>query len=158
MSEITPVRIAFICTHNACRSILCEVIARELGRGRIETASAGASPRGVVHPQTIDYLASRGYATSGLASKGFEALEEFDPEVVITVCDNAANEACPVWMGRALKVHWGLPDPTAGDRTKEETHAAFDEVCARLEARVNEWLDASIESLDRSGIEALLTQ
>ena len=105
-------KILFICTHNRCRSILAEAIARHVSNGALDVRSAGSSPEGVVFPGTLKYLERQGISTEGLASQGWDEHESFAPDVVITVCDNAAGEACPAWMGKAARVHWGLPDPS----------------------------------------------
>lgn len=118
-------KILFICTHNRCRSILSEAIANHLSSGQIIAYSAGSSPAGEVHPLTIKYLAARGIATEGLSSQSWDDFEQMNPDLVITVCDNAANESCPIWFGNTLKVHWGLPDPSKLQGTDAEIEAAF---------------------------------
>lgn len=105
-------KILFICTHNRCRSILAEAIARHVSNGALDVRSAGSSPEGVVFPGTLKYLERQGIGIEGLVSESWDAHESFAPDVVITVCDNAAGEACPAWMGKAARVHWGLPDPS----------------------------------------------
>lgn len=88
-------KILFLCTHNACRSVLSEVISRHLANGQLEVASAGSQPSGKVHPETLRHLQDRGYSTDNLHSKGFDDLADFKPDAVITVCDRAAKEPCP---------------------------------------------------------------
>lgn len=105
-------KILFICTHNRCRSILAEAIARHVSGGALDVRSAGSNPEGVVFPGTLTYLQRQGITTEGLASQGWDEHEAFQPDVVVTVCDNAAGETCPAWMGKAARVHWGLPDPS----------------------------------------------
>lgn len=156
-------KILFICTHNACRSILSEVIARTLGKGRLETASAGSAPRGVVHPLTLKYLSKHGYSTEGLTSQSWDELSNFDPDVVITVCDSAAGEACPVWMGNTLKVHWGLPDPSkghsSGENDSEEQEAeAFAHVINVIEKRIKTLLEKDFEEMDADQFKTELQQ
>lgn len=109
--------ILFLCTHNSCRSILAEAITRHLvlqlgNQSDVVVASAGSSPRSIVHPLTLQYLTQRSVDTKNLQSKSWDDLADFNPDLVITVCDLAAGESCPVWFGRAVKGHWGLPDPT----------------------------------------------
>ncbi|AUD78879.1 low molecular weight phosphatase family protein [Kangiella profundi] len=161
-------KILFICTHNACRSVLGEVIARTLGKGRLETASAGSAPRGIVHPLTLKYLSQHGYSTDGLTSQSWDELSDFDPDVVITVCDSAAGESCPLWMGKTLKVHWGLPDPSkgpssgesvSGDHASEEEEAkAFAHVIKVIEKRINTLLEKDFEHMDADQLKTELQQ
>jgi arsenate reductase len=149
-------KLLFVCTHNACRSILSEVIARELGEGRLETASAGSNPSGKVHPLTLQHLKSHGYSADGLTSKGFAEVESFAPDAVITVCDHAASEPCPIWLGNAVKAHWGLTDPTHSQGSKEEQAENFGLVIATIESRIKALLQGSLESIDAKELEALL--
>jgi arsenate reductase len=129
------IKLLFICTHNACRSILAEVIVRDRAGDHVMTASAGSAPSGRIHPLTIEHLTRHGYPTTGLVSGGYEDVGDFKPDVVITVCDRAAGEACPLWLDATPKVHWGLPDPSHLEGTEEERTAAFDSVIATLETR-----------------------
>jgi arsenate reductase len=134
------VKLLFICTHNRCRSILCEAIANQRGAGVLRAASAGSAPVEVVHPLTLRYLNERGYETLGLSSQSWLDLESFDPDRVITVCDSAAGEACPLWMGEVEKIHWGLPDPSRVEGDDEAIRSAFMAVIDRIENQVDEWL------------------
>lgn len=128
-------KILFLCTHNRCRSILAEAIARHVSNGALEVRSAGSSPEGVVFPGTLQYLARQGISTEGLSSQGWDEHEAFAPDIVITVCDNAAGEACPVWMGKAIKVHWGLPDPSKlADGAMQQ--GMFDQVGRMIQQRL----------------------
>jgi arsenate reductase len=126
----------YICTHNRCRSILSEAITNHLGQGRIKAFSAGSQPCGEVHPMSIRYLEESGIATDGLQSKSWDAFETDQPEVVVTVCDSAASESCPVWFGDTVKVHWGLPDPSKLEGSEEEIREAFYRVMETIERRV----------------------
>ena len=135
MDQNTPA-ILFVCTHNACRSILCEVIAREMAGNRLRAASAGSHPTGEIHPLTLEYLKEHNYSTDGLSSKSLDEVAHFKPDIVITVCDSAAGESCPVWLDRAEKVHWGLIDPTAIEGAKEARQKVFDEVIRIIESRM----------------------
>lgn len=105
-------KLIFLCTHNACRSILAEAIFQQRGDGLVLAASAGSAPSGVVHPRTLRHLVSRGYDPAGLFSKSMDEASDFQPDAVITVCDGAAEKACPVWLDTTPRVHWPLPDPT----------------------------------------------
>jgi len=133
------VKLLFICTHNRCRSILCEAIASQRGAGSLEAASAGSAPVEAVHPLTLQYLEERGYQTAGLRSQSWHDLEGFEPDRVITVCDSAAGEACPLWMGEVEKHHWGLPDPSRVEGDDEAIRSAFMAVIDRIENKVDEW-------------------
>ena len=133
-------KLLFICTHNRCRSILSEVITNQRARGILTAASAGSAPVDAVHPLTLRFLQERGYDTAGLASQSWADLEAFEPDRVITVCDTAAGEACPLWMSDVEKVHWGLPDPSRVDGDDETVRAAFMAVIDRIELKVDEWM------------------
>ena len=118
-------KILYICTHNRCRSILSEAITNHASQGVIEAKSAGSQPVGEVHPLSIKYLAQSGIATSGLTSQSWDEFEAFAPDVVVTVCDSAAAETCPVWFGDAITVHWGLSDPSKIEGSDADIETAF---------------------------------
>src|SRR5690606_32832369 len=126
-----PLKLLFICTHNRCRSILAEAIGRHVGGDLLQVASAGSEPAGKVHPLTLEALARHGITDSGLHSKSWDALSGYQPDFVITVCDRAAAEACPLWLGLATRVHWGLQDPSALTDDTGACQAAFDH-CIRI--------------------------
>ncbi|MDQ7049701.1 MAG: arsenate reductase ArsC [Enterobacterales bacterium] len=132
--------ILFLCTHNACRSILAESIANSIGKNLWQAFSAGSTPAGKVHPETIYQLISRHYPVEGLLSKSWDELTDIKPDIVITVCDQAAGEACPVWFGQAIKGYWGLPDPTKA--LPDEREAVFKLVMNTLEQRLLKLADA----------------
>lgn len=104
-------RVLFMCTANSCRSILSEAMFNHLAPDGFEAVSAGSFPKGQVLPRSLTTLQQAGISTEGLSSKGNDAFESNPPDIVITVCDKAAGEACPVYFGPALKAHWGLEDP-----------------------------------------------
>ncbi|UAA39790.1 arsenate reductase ArsC [Paraneptunicella aestuarii] len=130
-------KILYICTHNRCRSILSEAITNHLSQGEIEAKSAGSQPSGQVHPLTLKYLQDAGISIDGLQSQSWDELENFEPDVVITVCDSAANETCPVWFGKAIKIHWGLADPSKIEGTDAEIEKAFHAVMSEISERVS---------------------
>ena len=132
-------KLLFVCTHNRCRSILCEAIASQRGAGFLEAASAGSAPVDEVHPLTLRYLEERGYQTTGLQSQSWEDLAAFNPDRVVTVGDSAAGETCPLWMGEVEKHHWGLPDPSRVEGDDEAIRSAFMAVIDRIEHKVDEW-------------------
>ncbi|MFL2503285.1 MAG: arsenate reductase ArsC [Luminiphilus sp.] len=133
-------KLLFICTHNRCRSILSEAVTNQRARGILTAASAGSAPVDAVHPLTLRFLQERGYDTAGLASQSWVDLKAFEPDRVITVCDTAAGEACPLWMSAVEKLHWGLPDPSRVDGDDETVRAAFMAVIDRIELKVDEWM------------------
>lgn len=137
--------VLFLCTGNSARSILAEVLLNDLGRERYHAYSAGSRPTGSINPGALEKLAAEGHATDGLESKSWgrfsgEDAPEFD--IVITVCDNAAGESCPVWNGAPVTVHWGIPDPAWFD-DEEARQAAFDLAYARLRRRIEAMLRLS---------------
>lgn len=166
MTEVvaTPLNILFLCTGNSARSILAEAIANRLGGGRIVAYSAGSFPKGQVHPQALAALTRRGYATDTLRSKAwdeFAAPGAPDLHIVITVCDNAAGEVCPIWPGAPVSAHWGLLDPAAVKGSDTEIAAAFAATYRALEARIKAlavlpFRDADPASLKRR-LDALAT-
>ena len=149
-------KILFICTHNRCRSILSEAITNHLAGGRITAYSAGSQPAGQVHPLSLKYLQQRGISIEGLKSQSWDDFESIAPDVVITVCDSAASESCPVWFGDTVKVHWGLPDPSKLVGTDEQLQAAFFAVMDTISARIHALLAIDFESLSREQLQIIL--
>ena len=139
-------KLLFICTHNRCRSILCEAIVNQRGAGLVQAASAGSAPVDAVHPLTLRYLEERGYETADLQSQSWQDLEGFEPDRVITVCDSAAGEVCPLWMGEIEKHHWGLPDPSRAEGDEAAIRTAFMAVMDRIESKVDEWTHEARDS------------
>lgn len=134
-------KVLYMCTHNRCRSILCEAITNHLADGIIEARSAGSHPAGVVHPLTLKYLSLAGIPTDNLHSKSWDEMEHFSPDLVVTVCDAAAGEACPIYFGDSLKVHWGLQDPSALEGSEEEKRQAFIDSIHIITSRTNRLLE-----------------
>ncbi len=149
-------KLLFICTHNRCRSILAEAIANQFGQGRLLARSAGSQPVGEVHPLSLKYLAEQGISIAGLCSQSWDEHESWAPDVVITVCDSAAGEACPVWFGNAVRVHWGLADPSAIDGSEAEVRQAFLTTIGALKGRIEKLLSFNFESMSREELLALL--
>ncbi len=141
-------KILYICTHNRCRSILSEAISNHRAADVIQARSAGSQPSGEVHPLSLRYLAEAGIATTGLISQSWDELEDFAPDLVITVCDAAAGESCPLWFGKSLKVHWGLADPSRLQGSEEEIAAAFRDCIDEISQRVDALKD--IAQLDKA--------
>jgi len=131
--------VLFLCTGNSARSILAEALIGRLGGGRFRGFSAGSHPKGAVHPLALDLLRSLGYPTEQFRSKGWgEFALPGAPELdsVITVCDNAAAEVCPVWPGSPVTAHWGVPDPAAAEGDEPARKAAFRSAYRELEHRI----------------------
>jgi arsenate reductase len=155
-------KILYICTHNRCRSILSEAITNHIAhtqsQGSIQAKSAGSQPAGEVHPLSIQYLQEAGIPTKGLASQSWDELETFAPDVVVTVCDSAAGESCPVWFGKSVKVHWGLTDPSKVEGSEKEKAQAFRETIAEIQQRVTELLALAKEKLTQNELRSALNQ
>lgn len=137
-----------LCTGNSARSILGEAIINRLGEGRFRGFSAGSFPKGEVHPGALRLLARHGYSTEGLRSKSWDefAAPGAPPiDVVITVCDNAAGEICPIWPGHPVKAHWGLPDPAAATGDNASIDAAFEAAHAALSQRIAKLVELPIK-------------
>jgi arsenate reductase len=146
--------VLFLCTGNSARSILAESILTRLGGGRFKAFSAGSQPKGQVHPMALEVLKEYNYPHDGYRSKNwleFEAEGAPQMDFVITVCDNAAGETCPVWPGQPMTAHWGIEDPAAveGDGQKLAFITAFNQMRRRLEL---------FTSLPASGLERLELQ
>ncbi|WP_116368800.1 arsenate reductase ArsC [Parahaliea mediterranea] len=141
-------KILFVCTHNRCRSVLSEAVARHRAGDVLDVRSAGSQPAEVVHPLTLHYLAEAGYPVDGLRSQSWDAFADFAPDLVITVCDATAGEACPLYLGQSLKVHWGLSDPSAMHGDEAAQGAAFRACIDEIERRV-----AVLAALARDGVQ-----
>jgi arsenate reductase len=151
--------VLFLCTGNSARSILAESILAKDGAGRFRAFSAGSQPKGGVNPFALKVLQSFDYPAKGFRSKSWEEFASPDAPVmdfVFTVCDNAAGEACPIWPGRPVTAHWGVPDPAAAEGDERERRAAFQAAARTLRRRI-ERLDAlPIDSMDATALKARL--
>jgi arsenate reductase len=155
----TPFTVLVLCTGNSARSILGEALFNHLGQGRVRAFSAGSRPKGVPHPGALRLLARRGIDTATFRSKSWD--EFTGPgapriDLAITVCGNAAGEACPVFLGSPLKAHWGLPDPADVSGTEAEVDAAFEETWRLLELRVRAFLALDRAALSTPALQAAL--
>ena len=151
-------KVLFLCTANSCRSILSEALFNHLVPGGMRAFSAGSEPKGFVHPLTLKALERAGVACDGLFSKPIEAHAELQPDVVITVCDKAAGEACPVFFGPALRAHWGLADPSEATGSDAAIAAAFDATVARIKTRIQAFLALPFDQLDSVALRAELAR
>ncbi|WP_321354444.1 arsenate reductase ArsC [Pseudomonas extremaustralis] len=128
-------KVLFMCTANSCRSILSEAMFNHLAPPGFQAVSSGSFPKGQVLPRSLSTLQAAGISTEGLYSKGNEAFEGSPPDLVITVCDKAAGEACPVYFGPAVKAHWGLEDPSDVNGDEASVQAAFDATLETIATR-----------------------
>ncbi len=151
-------KILYICTHNRCRSILSEAITNHMSNGGLQAYSAGSQPVGQVHPLSLKYLEEKGISTAGLTSQSWDDFEAEQPDIVVTVCDSAAAEVCPVWFGDTIKVHWGLPDPSKLQGSEAEIRNAFYAVMDTIEQRVDKLLRLDLESLSKTERQSALNQ
>jgi arsenate reductase (thioredoxin) len=151
--------VLFLCTGNTARSILAESILRKEGRGRFRSFSAGSQPKGRVNPFAIKVLASMDYSTDDLRSKSWEEFASPDApkmDFVFTVCDNAAQESCPVWPGQPMSAHWGIEDPAEVVGTDLEKEAAFVTAFRLLRNRIAVFTSLPLASIDRLSLGARL--
>ena len=151
-------KILYICTHNRCRSILSEAITNHLSAGRIIAKSAGSQPAGAVHPLSLKYLSEAGISIEGLRSQSWDDFADFNADVVVTVCDSAAAEACPVWFGDSVKVHWGLSDPSKLQGSEEELAAAFRATISQISQRVEQLLAIRVDLNDKAALKQALAE
>ena len=146
----TPYNVLFLCTGNSARSVLAEAQLNALAPHRFKAYSAGSQPAGAVNPFTLDFLRSSGLPTEGLRSKSWsEFAAEGAPHMdfIITVCDQAAGEACPVWPGHPAVAHWGAPDPAAATGSDADKRHAFVQVAALLRRRIELFTSLPLDSL-----------
>lgn len=151
--------VLFLCTGNSARSILGEVLMNHDGKGRFRAFSAGSQPKGEVHPMSIEVLTGLGFSTEGVRSKSWDEFSGPDAPVfdfIFTVCDNAAGEVCPVWLGHPMTAHWGIEDPAAVEG--EGQREAFVQALRYLRRRIELFLALPIESLDKMAMERKLKE
>jgi arsenate reductase len=151
VSESAPYNVLFLCTANSARSILAEQLLKHWGRGRFRAYSAGSRPSGTVHPIALALLEQMNLSTAGLRSKSWDELAGPDAprfDFVITVCDRAAAEVCPVWPGAPMTAHWGVADPAAVEGDEPQRWLAFRQAFRELENRIKIFTSLPIKSLD----------
>ncbi len=148
--------VLFLCTHNSARSVLAEAIMNGLGGGRFRGFSAGSSPKGKVNPFAIQLLERLNYDTSEIRSKSWDEFAMPDApkmDFVFTVCDNAANETCPVWPGQPASAHWGVPDPSETKGSDAEIAAGFADTHRVLYQRISIFTNLPIAELDQLALQ-----
>lgn len=148
--------VLFICTGNSARSILAEGLMNQLGGDRFRAYSAGSHPKGTVHPLALQTLAGWRVPTDGFRSKGWEEFARPEApalDFVLTVCDSAAGEVCPIWPGQPMTAHWGVPDPAAVEGSDEQRRTAFVDAAVALRRRIELMLALPLPALDRLGLQ-----
>ena len=151
--------VLFLCTHNSARSIIAESIINFLGRGKFKGFSAGSQPSGEIHPFALDLLKRLNYDTRNLSSKSWEEFASADApplDFVLTVCDDAAKETCPIWPGQPMTVHWGVPDPSSAEGREAERRHAFADAHRMLYQRISIFVNLPFEELDKLALQKRL--
>jgi arsenate reductase len=144
-----PTNVLFLCTGNSARSILAEALLNRMGQGRFRAFSAGSQPKGEPHPMALEVLRSGGFDTAGLRSKSWHEFAGADApriDLIVTVCDNAAGETCPVWPGRPIAAHWGIEDPAAVEGARQRE--AFERALLYLHNRISLLVELPVASID----------
>jgi len=154
-----PFNVLFLCTGNSARSILAEGLLKGMSNGRFQAYSAGSTPKGEVHPLALATLRSYSLPIDGYRSKSWDEFAVSDApkmDFIITVCDNAAGEVCPVWPGQPMTAHWGVPDPAAYVGTEAECLKAFHDTARVLKRRIELFLSLPFERLDAMSLQSQL--
>jgi arsenate reductase len=149
-------KVLVLCTGNSCRSIMAEALLNHYGKGRIQAFSAGSFPTGKIHPMSLATLKEMGLPTEGYRSKSWDEFTNQPIDVIITVCDDAAGESCPLFPGKPIKVHWGVSDPAKFQGTEEEVRTEFKRVYTILKNRIQALVQLPIESMDRNELQEKL--
>lgn len=153
--------VLFLCTHNSARSIIAECVLNRIGKGRFCAFSAGSQPKGEIHPYALELLRELKYDTDNLRSKSWDEFAgPHAPKLdfVFTVCDQAANETCPVWPGQPMTAHWGMADPSRVEGTEAERRYAFAQTHRMLYQRISIFTNLRTESLDRLSLQKRLEE
>ena len=151
--------VLFLCTGNSARSIMAEAILNKLGVGRFKAFSAGSCPKGDVHPLALHELSRLGFPIDGLSSKNWDVFATPNApqmDFIITACDNAAGEMCPIWPGKPVTAHWGIEDPAAVMGSEAEKRSAFRTALRELESRIRPFVSLPLQSLDRLELQSRL--
>ena len=153
--------VLFLCTGNSARSVLAEATLNHLGDGRFRAYSAGSKPSGTVHPASLRLLQRRGLSTAGLRSKSWDEFAASDArqmDFIFTVCDNAAGEECPLWLGSPVTAHWGVEDPAACNGSEAEQDKLFEKIHQQLAKRIQLFLSLPIAKLDALSLKQKLQE
>ncbi|XKE44108.1 arsenate reductase ArsC [Halomonas organivorans] len=149
--------VLFLCTANSCRSTYAEAVFNHLAETRHRAWSGGSHPAGVVNPLTLIWLEKEGVSTHGLASKSWGDLE-VTPDAIITVCDDAAGEACPLFLGKAVRTHWGVPAPSKAEGSEAEIEAAFASSFNALRRRIKAMLALPLDQMSEDALRQALEE
>jgi arsenate reductase (thioredoxin) len=153
--------VLFLCTGNSARSIMGEAILNREGIGKFRGFSAGSHPKGKIHPYTLDLLGKLNHSIKDLRSKDWaEFAQKGAPKLdfVFTLCDEAANEVCPIWPGQPMTAHWGMPDPAAVEGNEAERRLAFAETYRMLRNRISAFVNLPVASLDELSLQKRLVE
>ncbi|GAA4164167.1 arsenate reductase ArsC [Shinella granuli] len=153
--------VLFLCTGNSARSILAESILNKEGGGQFKAFSAGSQPKGEVNPHALKELEALGYPSTGFSSKSWDVFAEPGApqmDFIFTVCDSAAGEACPVWIGHPMTAHWGVEDPAAAVGSDVEIQRAFAQAARFLKNRITAFINLPLASIDRMALQTRLRQ
>jgi len=153
--------VLFLCTGNSARSIMAEALLNQWGRGRFQAFSAGSHPKGEVHPLALETLERAHVPIEGARSKSWDEFAGPSAptmDFVLTVCGNAAQEACPRWPGGPMTAHWGVDDPAAAEGSPDERRRAFERAMRELEARIELFTSLPLESLDKVALQKRLAE
>jgi arsenate reductase len=156
-----PYNVLFLCTGNSARSILAEAILNRIGKGKFVAYSAGSQPKGEVNPDALVLLERLGYTTRELRSKSWDEFSRagaLELDFVFTVCDNAANEVCPIWPGQPMTAHWGVPDPAVAVGDSKAVEFAFRDAFLLLQRRIELFASLPVKSLDRMSLKKRLDE
>jgi arsenate reductase len=148
--------VLFLCTGNSARSIMAEALVTTMGNGRFQGFSAGSRPGGRVNPFAIEQVRKTGYPAENLRSKSWDEFASPGAphmDFIITVCDNAAGEVCPIWPGHPATAHWGFEDPAAVEGTDEEKRAAFEKIFRQIMARMSPFVSLPLHLLEKRAIQ-----
>lgn len=153
--HFSVLNVLFLCTGNSARSILAEMYLNHAGRGRFRAFSAGSQPKGEVHPLSLATLREAGVPITGASSKSWDVFASPGApkmELVITVCDNAAGESCPIWPGAPARSHWSFPDPAAAEGSEAERRAAFRRIFGDIRKAIDALIALPIDDLDDAAL------